>query len=356
MVQSDRLAARADRVGGGIGRTRPVARDQVRTGIADLGRGGYGPLERVAARMVDAQAPGVAGMLRSLPGELAGEGWPGQLLEQLGALHLLIQAHRRIDRLPADLAATVRSRVGYPVRKAEVLTGPGRSRTTGTRWARWTAWSSGWRPAGSGCWARPRGAGRCCSACSPRRIPRRLRDSRAAAARSAALLPRLGAVPGAARGAARPPGTDRPPARGDVRRYAGSVGRPAGRRPLGHRMPAVVLAAAIPPSGREGLAAARGRPVVPRRLVELPGEPWPLLARSLGEPITVFGEWGPRGFLPLSLLPEDPGPGCRRCRGVEPRDGPLGGPGDHGAAGYRSATDRRGGRPRPDIDPVDRGA
>src|SRR4029453_19332564 len=36
-----------------------------------------------------------------------------------------VQAHRGIDRLPADLAATVRARVGYSVSKAEVLALPG---------------------------------------------------------------------------------------------------------------------------------------------------------------------------------------------------------------------------------------
>ncbi len=124
MVESARAEARAERVAAGLDELDQWLRDQVRTGIADLGRGGYQPLDRMAARMVDAQAPGVAGMLRALPGELAGEGWPGRLLEQLGALHLLISAHRRIDDLPSDLAATVRTRVGYPVRKADVLAGP----------------------------------------------------------------------------------------------------------------------------------------------------------------------------------------------------------------------------------------
>ncbi len=37
-------------------------------------------------------------------------------------------------------------------------------------------------------------------------------------------------------------------------------------------------------------------------IIDLPEEPWPLLARSGGEPIEVFGEWTPRGFRPLSLL------------------------------------------------------
>ena len=40
-------------------------------------------------------------------------------------------------------------------------------------------------------------------------------------------------------------------------------------------------------------------------LVDLVAEPWALLAHSLGEPVTLFGEWGPRGFHPLSLLQDD---------------------------------------------------
>src|SRR5919106_5696159 len=109
MVQAERLAVRAERVSAGLEELDQWLRDQIRAGIAGLGQGGFAPLERVAARMVDAQAPGVATMLRTLPGEQVGEDWPGQLLEQLGALHLLIQAHRSLDRLPADLAATVRT-------------------------------------------------------------------------------------------------------------------------------------------------------------------------------------------------------------------------------------------------------
>ncbi|HZA03001.1 MAG TPA: SWIM zinc finger family protein, partial [Propionibacteriaceae bacterium] len=102
MVETERHAGRAERVAAGLNELDQWLRDQVRTGIAELGRGGYGPLDRMAARMVDAQAPGVAGMLRGLPGELAGEDWPARLLEQLGALHLLIAAHRWIEELPAD--------------------------------------------------------------------------------------------------------------------------------------------------------------------------------------------------------------------------------------------------------------
>ena len=74
--------------------------------------------------MVDAQAPGVAGLLRAFPAELGEEDWPDRVLHELAGLHLLSRAHDRLDELPADLAATVRSRIGYPVAKADVLAGP----------------------------------------------------------------------------------------------------------------------------------------------------------------------------------------------------------------------------------------
>jgi hypothetical protein len=37
-------------------------------------------------------------------------------------------------------------------------------------------------------------------------------------------------------------------------------------------------------------------------IIDLSDEPWPLLARSCGEPIQAFGEWTTRGFRPLSML------------------------------------------------------
>jgi hypothetical protein len=76
----------------------------------------------MAARMVDAQAPGVAAALGGLPG--AASGGPGRLLAEYALLHLLIRAHERLDQLPDGLAAVVRSRVGYLVSKDDVLARP----------------------------------------------------------------------------------------------------------------------------------------------------------------------------------------------------------------------------------------
>jgi SWIM zinc finger len=119
-----RAAERAARVADGLADLREWLRDQVRSGLAATGPSGAGTgqAELMAARMVDAQAPGVSAALRGLAG--AASGGPGRLLAEYALLHLLIRAHERLDQLPGGLAAAVRSRVGYPVSKDEVLARP----------------------------------------------------------------------------------------------------------------------------------------------------------------------------------------------------------------------------------------
>jgi len=122
-----RADARAQRVAGGLAELREWLKDQVRVGLAASvsAAGGAGHTDAIAARMVDAQAPGVAGVLRGLsevPG--SGDGWPARLLRAYARLHLLARAHERLAELPAGLAAVVRSRVGYTTGRQEVLALP----------------------------------------------------------------------------------------------------------------------------------------------------------------------------------------------------------------------------------------
>jgi len=121
-----RRAQRAERVASGLSELDEWLRDQVRVGLpAAVGSPAGGHADVMAARMVDAQAPGVAGVLRDLSVvPLSGDGWPGRLLAGYAQLHLLARAHERLDSLPAGLAATVRSRIGYTTGKQEVLAAP----------------------------------------------------------------------------------------------------------------------------------------------------------------------------------------------------------------------------------------
>ncbi len=278
--------------------------DQIRTGLAGLPKLGYRHFDAIAARMVDAQAPGVAGMLRGIPADLGAPNWPERVLHELAGLHLLSRAHRRLDELPDQLAATVRSRIGYPTAKSDVLDGPG---TADSWWAvgavdvsdqslrRRRVWLHGARTGVTGVWLTfaPMGMS--------------LDDSILPGMGFAALMHRY-------------PGVGQPRL---------LLGEATGGSPEPLRWPGASieqtrsafaeLVAADPWAGRMAVAVS-GTPVRDDQvwrlrdeagddcpLLELTGQPWPLLAQSGGDPLTVFGEWSSAGLWPLSVLPDEQG-------------------------------------------------
>ena len=297
-----RAAARAERVAAGLDELDQWLCDQVRGGIAGLDRAGYSHFDAMAARMVDAQAPGIAGMLRSIPVEFASMGWPSRVLEQLGALHLLIQAHRRLDELPADLAATVRARIGYPVSKSDVLASPGvvdhwfaigMVDTAEYRLDTRRVWLYG---ADSGRWAvimsfTPPGGPRDDTVLAGHLVHAQLHFYPGAGQ----FRGLIGEQTSATAGATMPSAESLPQIRA---RFAQLVAAD----PWAARMPAVINAAPVPGPGQWRLRARNGECCM---IIDLPEEPWPMLARSGGEPIAIFGEWTPRGFRPLSLPGDD---------------------------------------------------
>jgi hypothetical protein len=120
-----RAERRAIRVEGGAVELEQRLTDLLRGGLAGADRAGYQPWDEIAARMVDAQAPGLAARVREL-GALPGTGgdWPSRMLEETALLHLLARGYLGRERLPEPLAGTVRTRIGFTVDTAEVLAGP----------------------------------------------------------------------------------------------------------------------------------------------------------------------------------------------------------------------------------------
>ncbi|MFG1808885.1 SWIM zinc finger family protein [Streptomyces sp. NPDC049040] len=120
-----RADRRAVRVEGGAAELEQRLTDLLRGGLAGSDRAGYQQWDEIAARMVDAQAPGLATRVREL-GAVAGSGgdWPSRMLEETGLLHLLARGFLGRQRLPAPLAETVRTRIGFTVDSAELLAGP----------------------------------------------------------------------------------------------------------------------------------------------------------------------------------------------------------------------------------------
>jgi hypothetical protein len=121
-AQAKRAAERAKKVSAGVAELERWLQDLVRQGLATVQQRPDSFFETCAARMVDAQAPGAARLLRTMATLPAtSDGWHSRLLEHAGRLHLLIEGYRRIDALPPETAADVRSLLGFPQNQDELL-------------------------------------------------------------------------------------------------------------------------------------------------------------------------------------------------------------------------------------------
>ncbi len=124
VAQERRRARREANVAAGIVDLERWLDDLVRGGLAAASSRSWASWDEVGARLVDAQAPGLASRVRAL-GRAAhsGPGWPDRVLAQLGRLHLVLEGWHRLGDLPPDLASEVRSQVGFPTSRADVLAG-----------------------------------------------------------------------------------------------------------------------------------------------------------------------------------------------------------------------------------------
>jgi hypothetical protein len=117
-----RVARREQRVLDGLAELRLWLDDLVRQGFAHAEQRGRREFEQMAARLVDAQAPGLARRVREMGWMLgAGPYWPARLLAQAGLLSLLTEAYPRHGELPDGLRAELRTQVGWTTATDELL-------------------------------------------------------------------------------------------------------------------------------------------------------------------------------------------------------------------------------------------
>jgi SWIM zinc finger len=117
-----RVAARAKKVSTGLAELQVWLQDLVRTGLSSVQNKPYSFWDGMGARLIDAQAPGAARMVRELAGiASSGEGWAERLLERLGKIHLLCEAYSRIETLPETVQADVRTTIGFTQSQDELL-------------------------------------------------------------------------------------------------------------------------------------------------------------------------------------------------------------------------------------------
>jgi hypothetical protein len=325
-----RIARRTERVASGVAELQTWLDDRVRRGLGGFEQQGWSELNRLAARMVDAQAPGLANALRRAAATVGrGQDWPGRLLEDLAMIHLTAQAHDRLDELPAPLAETVRSRLGWTVETARV-------QETGERvddlWlVLGRVIEMDERLTTRRLWLRGLATGRTALLLTFAPWGRNLDAAPAApgelVAGTAAFYPGAGNVRALLTPTSDPtpstssPAPTQPPTEPLTGSVAGSVAGSSG---------AVGVAEAVGVGVAQGLGVYAGALAVDPWLERWPlvirdvrvarngdgwavvedggdalevspyADPWPLLALSAGDPVLVAGEWGRAGFLPMT--------------------------------------------------------
>ncbi len=112
-AQARRSEKREARVLAGIEQLEAWLTDMIGQGLAAARSQPLSFWSQMAARQVDAQAPGLARRVRALSDLASGSQWQSQLLTGLARLQLLLDAYRSVDRLPSALATEVRQLIGW---------------------------------------------------------------------------------------------------------------------------------------------------------------------------------------------------------------------------------------------------
>jgi hypothetical protein len=121
VAQAKRQAAREQKVADGIEELLRWMRDIVRNGILNVPEKGYPFWEGASRRMVDAQAPGLAGIVRSLGNtNFFKEGWQTTFLDNLLNLYLLAKSFQNKDNLSPLLQQDIRTWIGFTVSGEEL--------------------------------------------------------------------------------------------------------------------------------------------------------------------------------------------------------------------------------------------
>ena len=116
---ADKRWARIDK---GVAELQQWLTDQIAQGLGHLTPDSRDAWDAMAARLVDAQAPGLAARLRyAAEALLDGPQWPDHVLRRLGMLQLACNAVQRRAALDAGASADLRALLGWPLEKDTLL-------------------------------------------------------------------------------------------------------------------------------------------------------------------------------------------------------------------------------------------
>jgi hypothetical protein len=120
-AQLKRQQNREQKVADGIEELHLWIKDIIRNGIINIPEKGDQFWENTARRLVDAQAPGLAGMVRSL-GQINyfQEGWQTKFLDSLLNIYIIIQAYKNKESLSASIVHEIKNWIGFTVNQEEL--------------------------------------------------------------------------------------------------------------------------------------------------------------------------------------------------------------------------------------------
>lgn len=285
--------------------------DLVRHGLATLDQQPAKFWENQAARLVDNQLPGLASTLRELATlRHTHADWPARLLARLGELYWLVRAFQNQAQLPAATRQEVLQQVGVTIKKEEL---PSYGSPVVDEWqvAGQFTWEEE-RLTARRSWLYGIGTGRYALV---------LEFAFGSQVFATPLVPQgiyaggllfypgpapLRAAPIALTFVGSAPLTSAPAAQRPSQlldEYAQALGR----QPWLREWPATLgqVQLAQQPAGNWALVHPTDSVALPLRFTDSDA-PWQLLARSGGQPMTLFGEWDGRAFRPLSSWPGQP--------------------------------------------------
>jgi hypothetical protein len=121
-ARAKRQANRVAKVEAGITELQLFLQDRIRQGLSGLESQSYQYWERIAARLTDAQASGLARELRQCAGLAnSGEGWQTRLIDQISQVHLAAESFQRIETFDQALQQDLRTVIGFTFSQDQLL-------------------------------------------------------------------------------------------------------------------------------------------------------------------------------------------------------------------------------------------
>ncbi|MBS1992032.1 MAG: SWIM zinc finger family protein [Cyanobacteria bacterium SZAS LIN-3] len=125
LAKEKRRANRMESVRAGVEELELFLSDLIRQGVGQIKNESYSYFEARAARLVDAQAPGLARLIRECASITSSKtNWQETLLNRLATIYLIARAFRNLQNLSPEMQEDVLAAVGFTQSQEALLTSP----------------------------------------------------------------------------------------------------------------------------------------------------------------------------------------------------------------------------------------